>query len=231
MKHVVFLVDETKSHAKWPLANQLKPNVTAPLVVPLHAGATVTLSVEESKNVAYGFGEYLWFTTDKLLPDATIHSTGNLQAFRVLMSGLNLQFNPKTGEIVYGTASLFVMGEPYLGGAGAWNVTSLTASSCFVDNNSPNFDFANGLGCGGGVRFELGTGNDPAGNFFVIHIEGKVSLEDVDGDGDFEVVCRTVARHKLWLEKKPPIPPDIPTIRRLPHRKRKIPHRAAKIRA
>jgi hypothetical protein len=212
-------VDEAKSYAEWPLARDLKPNAKPPLIVPLHQGGTISLTIDEKKNLASGLGEALWFTTNQLALSSTINSTGNLQTFRVLLSGLSLMFDPKTGNISFGTASLFVMGEPYMGGAGSWQLTSLTAPSSLRDK-SPSFDISDGLGCGGGIAFELGTSGSDGINFFIIHVEASVGVEDVDGDGDFEVVCR-IRKLKPWLKKKPPFPPDTPIVRPKPPVRRK----------
>ena len=214
MKQVVFLVDEAKSYVEWPLASSLKPKVKSPLIVTLNPGGTISLTIDEKRNLGFGLGDSLWFTTDQLAPDSVINSTGNLQTFRVKLSNLGLQFDPKTGSILFGTASLFAMAEPYMGGSGSWQITSLTAPSTLLDKNSPGFDISNGLGCGGGIIIELGTSSSE-GVFFIIHIEGSVGLEDVDGDGHFEVICR-LKKLKPWLKKRPPFPPDIPSAHPLP---------------
>jgi len=198
----------------WPLSRDLKPNVKSPLKVPLIAGGSISLTIDEIRSIAFGRGDDLRFVTDQLAPQPMLNCTGNLQSFRVLLSNLNLQFDPKTGKMPFGTATLFVMGEPYMGGAGAWNLTSLTAPSYFIDRNSPSFDISNGLDCGGGIVVQLGT-SDNEQIFFTINVEGRVSLEDIDGDGKFEVACK-IKPSKPWLRKKPPFPPDIPTVHPLP---------------
>lgn len=217
MKHIVFSVDETKSYVKWTHPHDLKPGVTPPLIVYVHKFGTITLTIDENKNLASGVVDDLWFTTDKLAPNSNWNSTGYLQAFRVLISGLALQFDPTTGDILSNASacSTFVMGDYPGWGSGAY-AASLTAPSSLVDKNSPSFDLSNGLGCGGGIILEITTGlNDPVyegTDFLIIHVEATVALEDLNGDGSFEVVCLPkIKREKPWLRKKRPFPPPEPT--------------------
>jgi hypothetical protein len=209
MKQVVFLVDEARSYVKWPLAKDVKPGGTVPLIVPLQEGGTVSLTIDEKKSRAFGLGESLWFTTDQIPASTTLNSTGNLQAFKVRLAGLSLQFDPKTGKMLFATASLFAIGEPHAGGEGSWCLTSLSAPSSLRDSGR-RFTISNGLGCGGGIILELGTSGSDGVDFFIVHLEGTVGVEDADGDGVFEVTCK-IKPLKPWIKRRPPFPPDIPT--------------------
>jgi hypothetical protein len=185
MKNIVFTVNEKKSYIKslgWP---DVKPNVKLPLIVPLSPGGTIKLTIDENKHIAWGAGSDLRFITDQFEKNPALSITGNLQPFSVRLQYLDLDFDPKTGQILEGEGYTYVMGEHEGGGAGALALTHLGPSS-LLDGNSPSFDIADGLGCRGGLTLEMGSGNPTD---FIIHIEAMVAMEDADGDGKFERVC------------------------------------------
>jgi hypothetical protein len=185
MKKIEFTVNEKKSYIKaqgWPEA---KPGVTLPLIVSLTKGATVTLSFDETKNVATGKASDLQFISDQFEKRPKQNITGNLQLFSVYLHDLELTYDSTTGEIKNGGGYTYVMGEPQQGGAGAL-ATWYLGPSALLDGNSTSFDLSNGLGCAGGLLLEVGSG-DPTN--FIIHIEAEVAREDLDGDGVFEKVC------------------------------------------
>lgn len=197
MKQVVFTVNEKKSYIKslgWP---DVKSTVTLPLIVPLTPGGTIALTIDDTKYVAQGGGSGLQFITNQFKKSSSYNITGNFQTISVKLSNLDLNFDPKTGKILNGGGYTFVMGEPQAGWAGALALWYL-GPSALLDANSPSFDIANGLGCGGGLVLEMGSGNPTD---FIIHIEATVGKEDADGDGKFERFCPSgVWKMKLNLE-------------------------------
>lgn len=200
MKQVVFAVDEKKSYIKslgWP---DVKPTVNLPLIVPLAPGGTISLKIGERRHIAHGQGSGLQFITDRFENSSSYNITGNLQTISLKLSSLDLDFDPTTGKIVNGGGFTYVMGEPQVGGGGALALWYL-GPSWLSDGNSPGFDIADGLGCGGGLVLEMGSGNPTD---FIIHIEATVAKEDADGDGKFEVVCYTGLWEGLFLEYDPP---------------------------
>ena len=201
MKQVIFTVSEKQSYIKslgWP---GVKPNVKLPLIVPLVQGGTISFTIDEKTHVAQGEGKGLKFITDRFAKSSSYNITGNLQTISVKLSDLDLDFDPKTGHISNGGGFTFVMGEPQVGGAGALALWYLGPSS-LLDGNSPSFDIADGLGCGGGLVLEMGCGNPTD---FIIHIEATVGKEDANGDGKFELLCPSgVWKRKLNLEYDPP---------------------------
>jgi len=201
MKQAVFTVYENKSYIKsygWP---DVKQNVNLPLIVPLTPGGTIKLMIDEKKHIAQGEGSGIQFITNQFKKSSSYNITGNLQTISVKLSNLDLAFDPKTGQIKNGGGYTYVMGEPQGGGAGALALWYLGPSS-LIDGNSPSFDIANGLGCGGGLVLEMGCGNPTN---FIIHIEATVGKEDADGDGKFELFCPSgVWKTKLNLEYDPP---------------------------
>jgi hypothetical protein len=198
VKHVVFSVDETKSYFKEDVRHLTKPNVPLPFVAPLQLGGMVNLAIDEKRNKAYGDITDLTFATDQFKPDTFGPSadpyviTGNLQTFAIIInSNVVMDFKPQTGEISSingGFGGIFP--EPLHGGGGNVSIGK-AGPSRFTDGNSPTFNLTDGLGCGGTIVLEIGWGSSST-----VYIEGKVSLEDVDGDGQFE-------RHCLQHEKPP----------------------------
>ena len=200
MKQVVFAVNEKLSYVKslgWPT---VKPNVKLPLIVPLIPGGTISLTIDEKNCKAFGEGSGLRLSTDRFAKSSNYNITGNLQTFKVWMSNLELVFDPKTGHMSSVGCYTYVMGEPLVGGAGAL-ATWYHGPSSLLDGNSPSFDIADGLGCGGGLILEVGSGNPTD---FIIHIEATVEVEDADGDGKFEVICPTGVWKNFVLEYDPP---------------------------
>ena len=200
MRQVIFTVLEKQSYIKslgWP---DVKPNVKLPLIVPLVSGGTIRLTIDEKKHIAHGEGSGLRFITDRFAKSSSYNLSGKSQTISVMLSNLDLAFDPKTGHISSGGGFTFVMGEPLMGGGGALGLWYL-GPSLLLDGNSPSFDLANGLGCGGGLTLEMGCGNPTN---FIIHIEAMVEMEDADGDGTFELACPSGFWKKLILEYDPP---------------------------
>lgn len=199
MKQIVFAVDEKKSYVRdlgWPT---VKPKVPLPLQVPLEPGGSLILTVDEQKGVLNGGGSNLRFTTDKLEKTVAYYISGGMQTIHVMLSSLDLSFNAQTGKITQGGGFTQVYGSSPAG-AGALALWYLGPSK-LVDGNSPGFNLANGLGCGGGIELEVGCGNPTD---FVIHLEALVSKEDADGDGKFEVACPVGIWKTFRLEYDPP---------------------------
>jgi hypothetical protein len=198
-----FAVDEKKSYIKSFGYPALKPNVPSPLIVPLTAGGKIALKINERKSIAHAEDSGLYFITDKLEKSSKQNITGNLQKMLVMLSNLDLKFDPKSGNILDSgaSASTYVMGEPQVGGAGALALMYLGQSSLF-DGYKKGFNISDGFGCGGGLVLEFGCGNPTN---FIIHIEATVAKEDADGDGTFELICPSSTwRRKLNLEYDPP---------------------------
>lgn len=201
MKKIVFAVQEKGSFIKslgWPA---VKAGTKLPLVVPLLPGGKIELDVDEKKNVAVGDATNLQFVTDRFQANSGYYLTGKLQTMDVHMRYLNLALNPQTGVIVTGGGYTFVKGAQHVGGAGLIALWHLGPSS-FSDANSPTFDLTDGLGCGGRLILEMGTGNPI---HFVIHVEALVAQEDNNGDGAFDIFCPVGLRKWFRLDYEPPI--------------------------
>ena len=194
-----FAVDEKKSFIKslgWP---DVKPGVKLPLIVPLSAGGKISLTIDGKNSTIGGYGSDLQFITDQFLPHAKYNITGKLQPISVHLTGLDLVFDPRTGNILSGGGRTFLMGEPQQG-CGSLMIENIGPSS-LLDGNNFSFNITDGLGCKGGLVFEFAT--NPAD--FFIHIEATVVKEDADGDGNFETICSSgVWKKKLNLLYDPP---------------------------
>jgi hypothetical protein len=204
MKQVLFAVNHEKSFVKNLGWRKQKPEVQGPIIENLINGGSISLTIDDSTETAYGQSNNLYFYSDKFAQDSYFGINGNLQKFKVSFPDLNMEYDPQTGDILSGSVNGVVLGPADTGGA-----TLLTAfykfdiKPAFLDGNSNGFDVSNGLGCGGGLIFEIGVGNTDS-VIFIIHIEAIVSAEDVDDDGNFETVCPAGLRKEFHLDYEPP---------------------------
>jgi hypothetical protein len=217
MKHLLLEVKSPQSYVTYlRLGTGVKPQVPLPFQVPLDPGGYLELAVDDNKYCLQGQGHNLRFTTDKLEQDPSDWITGELQQMSVMFSDLALSYDPKTGKIYSGGGYTYVQGVPSYGGCGALGLWYLGPSK-LRDVNSPSFDLSNGLGCGGGVLLEMGTGNPTD---FIVHLETDVAMEDVDGDGSYETECWSAWKYvkllyrppklKVIWPELPPLPPPNP---------------------
>jgi hypothetical protein len=189
MKKIEFAVNGKQSYYRCWGFPTVKPNVTLPLIVPLDPNGTITLTIDETQSTGSGNGSDIHFTSDQFEKDPQMHVTGGRQSFEVRMNAFSVTFDSKTGQILKGSGGTYVVALPDMGGAGNLFFTVL-ASSRLLDGNSPTFDLSNGLGCQGGLVLDVSLSDPNTSNpMFDLHIEAAVSREDVDGDGQYEVVC------------------------------------------
>jgi hypothetical protein len=214
MKHIVFLVDAAKSYYKEFNHGYTKHSVPLPFVVSLLPGGTISLEIDEKNNKATGDIKDVKFVTDQFekqnLGSGNTSITGYFQTFDFLTSDVSLSFDSKTGEIVdMGGWFHGIMPEPVYGGQGNAFIGAkcIAGPSFFIDSKKP-FSFADGLGCGGGITidFQPNANPDTLGPYNFIHIEGIVSLEDVDGDGNFERACKIKPPELPRPRRSPPFP-------------------------
>ena len=174
----------------------------------LQPNGTITLTIDESNGNAKWSAKDIVFNSGEFLMDTDRHITGGPQGFNVRMSG-DLEFDPKTGLISGGGGGTWVEALPSVGGCGWLEAGfSVLNTSRLEDSNSNQggFNLANGLGCKGKLTFnaclvdpfrsnpyprypdepDLG----PLMPCYYLHIDAAVSMEDVDGDGTFEVKCK-----------------------------------------
>ncbi len=217
MKYLRMNVNSSKSFVKYlTVGSGVKPGVPLPLQVPLDPGGYLEIAVDENTNTLKGKGHNLWFTTDKLEEDSFDYITGELQQMELTLSNLDLAYDPQTGKILSGGGFIYVMGTPSPGAGGAL-ATWYLGPSKLRDGNSPGFDLSDGLGCGGGLLLELGTGNFTN---FILHLDTVLAKEDVDGDGHYETDCWPFAKWfkllyrppllRIILPDPPPFPPPSP---------------------
>jgi hypothetical protein len=191
IKRVIFKTKPNQSYIKslgWP---PVKSGVKLPLIVPLSSGK-LEFAINEANNTFFSYGT-IYFISDKFV-GGIYNINGNVQTIAVVMHNMEGQFDPGTGLTLNEIGFLDVVGQPGTS-SGAIATWYKGDANAFLDGNSLNFDISNGLGCAGGLVYEVGTGNPTD---FIVHIEASVDVEDANGDGIFETACPD----SFWGEKK-----------------------------
>ena len=156
------------------------------------SGGNITLEFDENQHMASGSGKNIYFTSDKFLQDPNLNITGNAQQIHFKLNQVTVKYDPNTGDISKeGGASFYIMGMPEKGLSGNVQIYGVGDSSKFLDGNSAGFDLGNGLGPAGGLVLNLRYSNPDGQTEFELHIQAAVSMEDLDGDGDLELIYPT----------------------------------------